>query len=219
MPTVAKLPPDWTLPVAPTPVPGQSWRSFLRRSAPPHAKPTGTRVDLARANLRVRSLCNSWGRTTRVAPAMDHRLLRPQHPSRLWDRAQSGYERGSAARCPHRSVLRSRIASEHFAIWRDAVRLAVGLRRCPPTRSSAAASERAMLLSVAAPLASAKSAEARESLLSAWCAEAGVRIVWGWSAASTGESSPAQLCRWLGGLGEQPFRFRPACFWFGSSRV
>ena len=35
-----------------------------------------------------------------------------------------------------------------------------------------------MLLSVAAPLASAKSAEARESLLSAWCAEAGVRIVW-----------------------------------------
>lgn len=30
---MAKLPPDWTLPVAPTPVPGESWRSFLRRSA------------------------------------------------------------------------------------------------------------------------------------------------------------------------------------------
>ena len=236
MPTVAKLPPDWTLPVAPTPVPGESWRSFLRRSATLNDTTAGKLVEACgitaddvanqaqrRAaaqlvgldELQVRAMTlNSWAgiafseepRPTpnRQGPAWTWlaptfgcaacathgvELLEWRLP---WITAcsvhntllGSGIEPSLATRevlqldAQHRSVLRSRIASEYFAIWRDAVRLAVGLRRCPPTRSSAAASERAMLLSVAAPLASAKSAEARESLLSAWCAEAGVRIVW-----------------------------------------
>lgn len=78
----------------------------------------------------------------------------------------------------HRSRLRSGQADGHFDTWRDAVRLAIGLRRCPPMRCNSLAADRALLMAVAAPLATADSAEERADVLAAWCAAAGVRMVW-----------------------------------------
>lgn len=66
----------------------------------------------------------------------------------------------------------------YFDIWRDAVRLVIGLRRYKPTRSDAPASDRARVMSIAAPLATAESAEERASVLADWCQRAGVRVVW-----------------------------------------
>lgn len=237
MPRAVEVPPGWVLPVTPIPISGESWRSFLRRSATLNDTTVGKLVDacgivdddilsqdqrrkaarlagLQEREVRAMTL-NSW--TGIALPAEPQPTPNRQGPAWTWlaptfhcttciangvemlewrlpwvttCAIHGRYLSGSSSReqdlpedleldTQHRRRLGIGSAGDHFAIWRDAVRLAIGLRRTRLTRSDAPASHRAQLMSIAAPLAMAESADQRAKVLSDWCQNAGVHIVWG----------------------------------------
>lgn len=236
MPEPAKVPAGWTMPVTAIPISGESWRSFLRRSATLNDTTVGKLVDASalvdddvlnpaqrRAAARLVGLdedairamtLNAWAGT--AFPFQPYPTRNHQGPSWTWlgptfhcnaclkdglellewrlpwitacathetyltcgGRAEPALPEDLDLDALHRRSLRSGRPDGHFDIWRDAVRLAIGLRRCPRTRSNAPAPTRAHLFAVAEQLARADSAQARTCVLAEWCGAAGVRVIW-----------------------------------------
>lgn len=238
MPAFHRLPPHWSLPVAPEPVIGESWMSLLRRAAdindttvgklcaatgvvnddvltPPQQAAAASLVSLPEDQIQALTL-NRWAgiafsKSLRSTP-------NGQGPSWTWTAPRSHCQQCIANgvarlawRLPwitvclvHKQFLRTQEeippkpepedlaltglfietlgterTRQHFDVWRDATRLAIGLRRVQTsTRATDPAPIRSKTLQAAAPLALASSPGKRAEVLAAWCEDLHVPQLW-----------------------------------------